>query len=91
VYDKGPLGENVFHLAMLLNTPSTLVIARYLVKLYRAPLVNCPFQVGDSQEHLTDSSSSSSSGSSGSIWSAVQAGVAGGVLKRRSQQQLQQQ
>ena len=45
VYDRGPVGENVFHLAMLLNTPSTLAIARYLVKLYKEPLVNCPFQV----------------------------------------------
>ncbi|KAI8467690.1 MAG: hypothetical protein J3K34DRAFT_429869, partial [Monoraphidium minutum] len=30
---------------MLLNTPSTLAIARYLVKLYGPALVNCPFTV----------------------------------------------
>ncbi len=45
VYDKGPVGENVLHMAMLLNTPSTLAIARYLIKLYGKTLVNCPFQV----------------------------------------------
>lgn len=44
-YARGPVGENVLHMAMLLNTPSTLAIARYLVKLYGAPLVNAPFQV----------------------------------------------
>jgi hypothetical protein len=44
VYAKGPVGENVFHMAMLLNTPSTLAIARYLVKLYGRTLVNTPFQ-----------------------------------------------
>lgn len=44
-YARGPVGENVLHTAMLLNTPSTLVIARYLIKLYGAPLVNCPFTV----------------------------------------------
>ncbi|KIY99828.1 Transient receptor potential cation channel subfamily V member 6 [Monoraphidium neglectum] len=43
VYARGPVGENVLHTAMLLNTPSTLAIARYLVKLYGPPLVNCPF------------------------------------------------
>jgi hypothetical protein len=37
------VGENILHTAMLLNTPSTLAIARYLVKLYGATLVNCPF------------------------------------------------
>jgi hypothetical protein len=46
VYARGPVGENVLHTAMLLNTPSTLAIARYLVKLYGPPLVNCPFTVG---------------------------------------------
>jgi hypothetical protein len=45
VYARGPMGENVFHTAMLLNTPSTLAIARYLVKLYGPTLVNCPFTV----------------------------------------------
>eukprot|EP00798_Chlamydomonas_sp_ICE-L_P026129 gene26129-11847_t len=44
VYNKGPVGENVFHVAMLLNTPSTLAIAKYLVKLYGATLVNTPYQ-----------------------------------------------
>ncbi|GBF97002.1 hypothetical protein Rsub_09799 [Raphidocelis subcapitata] len=44
VYARGPVGENVLHTAMLLNTPSTLAIARYLVKLYGPPLVNTPFQ-----------------------------------------------
>jgi hypothetical protein len=28
VYAKGPVGENVMHVAMLLNTPSTLAICR---------------------------------------------------------------
>lgn len=46
VYSKGPVGENVFHIAMLLNTPSTLAIAKYLVKLYGRTLVNTPYQVG---------------------------------------------
>jgi hypothetical protein len=50
VYARGPMGENVFHTAMLLNTPSTLAIARYLVKLYGPPLVNCPFTVGGGGE-----------------------------------------
>ena len=45
VYAKGPVGENVFHIAMLLNTPSTLAIAKYLVKLYGKQLVNTPYQV----------------------------------------------
>lgn len=45
VYAKGPVGENVLHLAMLVNTPSTLAITRYLVKLFGAQLVNCPMQV----------------------------------------------
>lgn len=45
VYAKGPVGENVFHIAMLLNTPSTLAIAKYLVKLYGKTLVNTPYQV----------------------------------------------
>lgn len=45
VYAKGPVGENVLHVAMLLNTPSTLAITRYLVKLYGTVLVNCPVQV----------------------------------------------
>jgi hypothetical protein len=45
VYARGPVGENVLHTAMLLNTPSTLAIARYLVKLYGPTLVNCPFTV----------------------------------------------
>ncbi|PNH09877.1 Transient receptor potential cation channel subfamily V member 6 [Tetrabaena socialis] len=44
VYNKGPVGENVFHIAMLLNTPSTLAIAKYLVKLYGKTLVNTPYQ-----------------------------------------------
>ena len=44
VYARGPVGDNVLHTAMLLNTPSTLAIARYLVKLYGPMLVNCPFQ-----------------------------------------------
>jgi hypothetical protein len=44
VYARGPVGENVLHVAMLLNTPSTLAIARYLVKLYGRALVNAPFQ-----------------------------------------------
>ncbi|KAG2493527.1 hypothetical protein HYH03_008341 [Edaphochlamys debaryana] len=44
VYSKGPVGENVFHIAMLLNTPSTLAIAKYLVKLYGKTLVNTPYQ-----------------------------------------------
>ena len=43
VYARGPVGENVLHTAMLLNTPSTLAIAKYLVKLYGPPLVNAPF------------------------------------------------
>jgi hypothetical protein len=43
---KGPVGENVFHVAMLLNTPSSLAIAKYLVKLYGKQLVNTPYQVG---------------------------------------------
>ena len=46
VYAKGPVGENVFHIAMLLNTPSTLAIAKYLVKLYGKQLVNTPYQAG---------------------------------------------
>ena len=33
VYARGPVGENVLHVAMLLNTPSTLAIARYLIKV----------------------------------------------------------
>ncbi len=45
VYQKGPVGENVFHIALLLNTPSTLAIAKYLVKLYGKTLVNTPYQV----------------------------------------------
>jgi hypothetical protein len=45
VYARGPVGENVMHVAMLLNTPSTLAITRYLVKLYGRQLVNCPIQV----------------------------------------------
>lgn len=45
VYSKGPVGDNVFHIAMLLNTPSTLAIAKYLVKLYGKTLVNTPYQV----------------------------------------------
>jgi hypothetical protein len=45
VYEKGPVGDNVFHVAMLLNTPSTLAIARYLVKLYGKNLINTPYQV----------------------------------------------
>mmetsp|Transcript_1453 Transcript_1453/g.3191 ORF Transcript_1453/g.3191 Transcript_1453/m.3191 type:complete len:1024 (-) Transcript_1453:1638-4709(-) len=44
VYNKGPVGDNVFHVAMLLNTPSTLAIAKYLVKLYGKTLVNTPYQ-----------------------------------------------
>lgn len=44
VYSKGPVGENVFHISMLLNTPSTLAIAKYLVKLYGKTLVNTPYQ-----------------------------------------------
>eukprot|EP00201_Polytomella_parva_P020198 CAMPEP_0175043104 /NCGR_PEP_ID=MMETSP0052_2-20121109/2973_1 /TAXON_ID=51329 ORGANISM="Polytomella parva, Strain SAG 63-3" /NCGR_SAMPLE_ID=MMETSP0052_2 /ASSEMBLY_ACC=CAM_ASM_000194 /LENGTH=456 /DNA_ID=CAMNT_0016306069 /DNA_START=224 /DNA_END=1591 /DNA_ORIENTATION=- len=44
VYARGPVGENVFHIAMLLNTPSTLAIAKYLVKLYGKTLVNTPYQ-----------------------------------------------
>jgi hypothetical protein len=39
VYAKGPVGENVLHIALLLNTPSTLAIAKYLVKLYGKTLV----------------------------------------------------
>jgi hypothetical protein len=49
VYTRGPVGETVFHTAMLLNTPSTLAIARYLVKLYGPTLVNCPFTERKSQ------------------------------------------
>lgn len=45
VYARGPVGENVLHIAMLLNTPSTLAIAKYLVKLYGKTLVNTPYQV----------------------------------------------
>ncbi|MEW5311092.1 MAG: hypothetical protein WDW38_002835 [Sanguina aurantia] len=44
VYSKGPVGENVFHVAMLLNTPSTLAIVKFLVKLYGRTLVNTPYQ-----------------------------------------------
>lgn len=44
VYSKGPVGDNVFHIALLLNTPSTLAIAKYLVKLYGKTLVNTPYQ-----------------------------------------------
>ncbi len=32
-------GENCFHIALLLNTPSTLAIAKYLVKWYGKTLV----------------------------------------------------
>ena len=45
VYSKGPVGDNCFHIALLLNTPSTLAIAKYLVKLYGKTLVNTPYQV----------------------------------------------
>lgn len=45
VYAKGPVGENVLHVAMLLNTPSTLAITRFLVKMFGAQLVNTPIQV----------------------------------------------
>lgn len=45
VYAKGPVGENVLHVAMLLNTPSTLAITRFLVKMFGANLVNTPIQV----------------------------------------------
>eukprot|EP00879_Flechtneria_rotunda_P024448 GHRR01025918.1.p1 GENE.GHRR01025918.1~~GHRR01025918.1.p1 ORF type:complete len:377 (+),score=86.35 GHRR01025918.1:244-1374(+) len=51
VYARGPVGENVMHVAMLLNTPSTLAITRYLVKLYGSQLVNCPIQ---ERNHLND-------------------------------------
>ena len=44
VYQVGPVGENVFHIAMLLNTPSSLAIARYLATLYGTDLVNTPYQ-----------------------------------------------
>lgn len=44
VYEVGPVGENIFHIAMLLNTPASLAIARYLVALYGAELVNSPYQ-----------------------------------------------
>ncbi|CAG9466553.1 unnamed protein product [Pedinophyceae sp. YPF-701] len=44
VYEKGPVGDNVFHVAMLVNTPSSLAIARYLVQLYGTELINCPYQ-----------------------------------------------
>lgn len=44
VYAKGPVGNNVLHLAVLLNTPSTLAIARYLVRQYGKTLVNTPYQ-----------------------------------------------
>uniref|UniRef100_A0A7S0RFC8 Ion transport domain-containing protein n=1 Tax=Chlamydomonas leiostraca TaxID=1034604 RepID=A0A7S0RFC8_9CHLO len=44
VYSKGPVGDNCFHIALLLNTPSTLAIAKYLVKLYGKTLVNTPYQ-----------------------------------------------
>ncbi|KAL6745893.1 ankyrin repeat-containing domain protein, partial [Haematococcus lacustris] len=44
VYSKGPVGENCFHVALLLNTPSTLAIAKYLVKLYGKLLVCTPYQ-----------------------------------------------
>lgn len=45
VYARGPVGENVLHTSMLLNTPSTLAIAKYLIKLYGPTLVNAPFTV----------------------------------------------
>ena len=44
VYQVGAVGENVFHIAMLLNTPSSLAIARYLATLYGTDLVNTPYQ-----------------------------------------------
>lgn len=44
VYARGPVGENVFHIAMLSNTPSSLGIVRYLVRHYGSELVNCPYQ-----------------------------------------------
>ena len=57
VYNKGPVGENVFHVAMLLNTPSTLAIAKYLVKLYGTTLVNTPYQVCEWNWIITSRSS----------------------------------
>lgn len=44
VYAKGPVGDNVFHIAMLTNTPTSLAIVRYLVRLYGETLVNTPYQ-----------------------------------------------
>lgn len=51
VYERGPMGENILHIAMLLNTPTTLAIARYLVRLYGKTLVNCPAQ---DRRHVQD-------------------------------------
>jgi ankyrin repeat protein len=44
VYQQGPVGENVLHVALLLNTPSTLAIARYLISVYGESIVNTPYQ-----------------------------------------------
>jgi ankyrin repeat protein len=48
------VGKNSLHVASLLNTTSTIAIARYFISLYGESIVNTPYQVRKSISYPPD-------------------------------------
>ena len=44
VFARGPVGENVLHLAVLFHTPESVKMAKYLIKRFGPSLLNAPYQ-----------------------------------------------
>ena len=44
VFVRGPVGENVLHLAVLFHTPESVKMAKYLIKRFGPSLLNAPYQ-----------------------------------------------
>jgi ankyrin repeat protein len=44
VFARGPVGENVLHLAVLFHTPESVKMAKYLIERFGPSLVNAPYQ-----------------------------------------------
>jgi len=45
VYERGVMGENVLHLALLFNNERSRAMATYMIQLYGERLVNAPYQI----------------------------------------------
>eukprot|EP00976_Prorocentrum_cordatum_P059665 1175595-Prorocentrum_minimum.AAC.3 len=50
VYERGLQGENVLHLALLINSEQTRAMAEYLIRMYGSNLVNAPYQTRENSD-----------------------------------------